>query len=234
MICTEFAAKNHTATQSSFANPCLAGLGAGVAGFDSGFQPVANGSLTFPTFNITVKDTNPIWAYCRQKVPISHCAAGMVFSANAPAVGNTFDQFKANAIKSNGTSTLTGALGDDKDSLQSQVDSLKHTQLILEIVSGVAGAAFLACLGALIFTIMKSRQKRSQYIPTAQSARDFDASHHEEIFSAPAGRESMETLKGYSYGGASGEKGYSDPYDAPSSAVGGGYAAGGRQYRDHE
>jgi plastocyanin len=88
----EFHAKNHTATQSSFQAPCTP-LDAGQ---NSGFNPV-DASLTsgFPTFNVTVKDTNPIWFYCQQS---THCAAGMVFAVNAPATGNTFDAFKQPAM----------------------------------------------------------------------------------------------------------------------------------------
>ncbi|GJJ09525.1 hypothetical protein Clacol_003748 [Clathrus columnatus] len=80
----EFRSKNHTATQSTFANPCLKLNNAttGQTGFDSDFQPVASGSSTFPTFNVTVNDTAPIWFYS-EKNPISHCAAGMVFAINA-------------------------------------------------------------------------------------------------------------------------------------------------------
>lgn len=55
--------------QSSFATPCRSLTStstSGQVGFDSGFMPVADGVTTFPTWNITVNDTTPIWAYCRQ------------------------------------------------------------------------------------------------------------------------------------------------------------------------
>ncbi|KAI9460898.1 hypothetical protein BJY52DRAFT_1185730 [Lactarius psammicola] len=67
-----FNPKNHSVTQSTFASPCAPISG----GFDSGFTPVAVGTTSnFPTFNITVNDTNPIWVYCRQgeNTPASHC-----------------------------------------------------------------------------------------------------------------------------------------------------------------
>ncbi|KII93257.1 hypothetical protein PLICRDRAFT_171036 [Plicaturopsis crispa FD-325 SS-3] len=93
----QFQQKNHTATQSSFANPC--GLKDG--GFDSGFMPVqANVTDGFPTYTITVNDTQPIWVYCKQKTPASHCGAGMVFAVNCGADGtpNSFTNFKNSAL----------------------------------------------------------------------------------------------------------------------------------------
>jgi len=57
-------------------------------------------------FNITVNDTAPIWVYCKQTNPSSHCGAGMVFSVNAVEGGsNSFEAFKANAIRLNGTAS---------------------------------------------------------------------------------------------------------------------------------
>ncbi|KZT61393.1 hypothetical protein CALCODRAFT_464142 [Calocera cornea HHB12733] len=94
---------NHTATQSSFANPCvkLKDTNGNPIGFDSGFMPVAaTQSADFPSYQVMVNDTKPIWVYCRQS---GHCGKGMVFSANAPATGNTFDAFQAMAVQQNGT-----------------------------------------------------------------------------------------------------------------------------------
>ncbi|KAH9923922.1 uncharacterized protein BXZ73DRAFT_103657 [Epithele typhae] len=80
-ITFQFADKNHTATQSSFADPC-APLGAtsasGQVGFDSGFMP-ASAAAVAPVFTVTVNDTAPIWVFCKQTNPKSHCNAGMVF-----------------------------------------------------------------------------------------------------------------------------------------------------------
>ncbi|KAF8515863.1 hypothetical protein JB92DRAFT_3088349 [Gautieria morchelliformis] len=106
-ITFEFRAKNHTISQSSFAAPCrLLGATSGTAGFDSGFTPVAANSTNFPTYTITVNDTNPIWAYCRQTNPSSHCGAGMVFSANAvESSSKNFEAFMALAQQLNGTSS---------------------------------------------------------------------------------------------------------------------------------
>jgi len=75
-----FKAKNHTATQSSFGNPCvpLAQSTPGKVGFDSGF--VAGKDDGTATFDVLVNDTAPIWVYCAQT---GHCGKGMVFSVNA-------------------------------------------------------------------------------------------------------------------------------------------------------
>ncbi|KAF8305551.1 hypothetical protein DL93DRAFT_2172572 [Clavulina sp. PMI_390] len=104
IVMFEFLAKNHTATQSSFANPCqpLAN------GFNSGFQPVASGNLVPNLFNFTVADTAPVWVYCQQTNPTSHCAAGMVFSVNAvESSANNFDAFRAKAMNSTGTGSTS-------------------------------------------------------------------------------------------------------------------------------
>ncbi|KAG8929242.1 hypothetical protein FRC01_004644 [Tulasnella sp. 417] len=85
-----FQFKNHTVTQSSFASPCTPWEG----GFDSGFMPVAMDATEFPVYNVTVETTDPIWIHCQQ---VGHCGMGMVFAANAPEEGNTYDNFLAAA-----------------------------------------------------------------------------------------------------------------------------------------
>lgn len=96
----EFRAKNHTATQSTFAAPCVPGTFNGSAGADSGFAFISPNSTLqagqFPTWTITVNSTAPIWFHCAQTNPKSHCQAGMVFSINANAE-KSFDAFLANA-----------------------------------------------------------------------------------------------------------------------------------------
>lgn len=107
-ITFEFHQKNHTITASSFDAPCRAlalTSSTGQVGFDSGFNPVADGATDFPTYTIRVNDTNPIWAYCRQG---NHCGQGMVFSANAVESGpKNFAAFQALAKQLNGTSSTT-------------------------------------------------------------------------------------------------------------------------------
>lgn len=107
-IVFEFQQKNHTVTQSSFADPCRK-LASG--GFDSGFFPVADNVTTnFPTWSLVVNDTAPIWAYCRQKTPISHCGAEMVFAINPVETSDrNFTAFKNVAKAINGTAAAQNA-----------------------------------------------------------------------------------------------------------------------------
>lgn len=104
-----FGRKNHTVTQSTFANPCSPITDAnGVPnGFFSGYMPVAEGvTQDLPQFWIPVKDTKPIWAFCSQA---NHCQQGMVFAVNAPADPDpkSFNNYKALAT---GGATATPAI----------------------------------------------------------------------------------------------------------------------------
>jgi plastocyanin len=110
----QFQQKNHSVIQSSFPDPCrpLNSLNATAPpGFNSGFHAVdANQTDGFPTWTLTVNDTSPVWAYCGQTAPSSHCGAGMVFSINA--VDNStrdFDAFKSVAESLNGTGSASGS-----------------------------------------------------------------------------------------------------------------------------
>jgi len=104
-----FNPKNHTVTQSTFAAPCTKMAG----GIASGFQPVAANSTQVPAMTITVNDTTPLWFYCGQTNPVSHCSKGMVFAVNAGSETKTFTQFQAaaNATGTNSTSSTTGSSG---------------------------------------------------------------------------------------------------------------------------
>lgn len=116
IVVFQFQQKNHTATQSSFADPCRILTNATtneVVGLDSGFMPV-DASLTdgFPTWNVTVNDTTPLWFYCKQHTPAgaSHCGSGMVFAVNAVAdSARNFTAFQNLAIQLNGTSANTSS-----------------------------------------------------------------------------------------------------------------------------
>lgn len=104
IVSFQFKSKNHTITQSSFADPCRKlefTSTSGQIGFDSGFVPVTADASGFPTYNITVNDTAPVWAYCRQA---NHCGNGMVFAINAVESSNkSFAAFQALAKQINGT-----------------------------------------------------------------------------------------------------------------------------------
>jgi len=110
VIVFEFQQKNHTVTQSSFADPCRKLDANGTTGFDSGFFPVADNTTTFPTWNFTVTDTSPVWAYCRQQTPTSHCGAGMVFAINSDETSaRNFTAFQDVAEAINGTAAAANA-----------------------------------------------------------------------------------------------------------------------------
>ncbi|KAF9446420.1 hypothetical protein P691DRAFT_733288 [Macrolepiota fuliginosa MF-IS2] len=89
-----FNPKNHTVTQSSFAQPCTPLDG----GYDTGFVPVAAGTVDLPVMQLPISQADtPIWFHCKQPVG-NHCGQGMVFAINPPTEGNnTFDAFQAQA-----------------------------------------------------------------------------------------------------------------------------------------
>ncbi|KAF5379923.1 hypothetical protein D9757_007212 [Collybiopsis confluens] len=146
----EFHAKNHTVTQSSFADPCtpLSLSSAGTTSFDSGFMPVSVNATNFPTMTITINDTKPVWAYCRQTVPVSHCESGMVFSVNAvESSANSFEAFKAKAIALNGTSasgsaslSSPSATSTSNSNSGSSIRSIHGAGIVIAAVSTVVGA----------------------------------------------------------------------------------------------
>ncbi|KAF8511556.1 hypothetical protein BU17DRAFT_77499 [Hysterangium stoloniferum] len=117
----------HTVTQATFDTPCVplnVSSNGAKNGFDSGFITVGTNPTALPTFNITVNDTDPIWAYCAVPAIPTHCQAGMVFSINAPTTGaNTFEAFQQLAKHPNGsTTTSTGgssSLGSSSSSTPS-------------------------------------------------------------------------------------------------------------------
>ncbi|KAK7034074.1 hypothetical protein VNI00_012505 [Paramarasmius palmivorus] len=106
----EFRPKNHGVVQSSFSQPCQPlEESTGVVGFNSGLMPVSADATEFPTFRITINDTAPIWGYCPQTQPMSHCGAGMVFSINAVESGpNNFANFVELAKRTAGPPTSSG------------------------------------------------------------------------------------------------------------------------------
>jgi len=122
----DFFPKNHTVTQSSFADPCHPLDG----GFFSGFVPTKE-SPPGTSFTIVVKDTKPIWYYCGQTTG-NHCQAGMVGAINAPTSGNTLEKF-ALLAKNATTSTspsggaVGGVLKSGSNSTSSSSSSISNT-----------------------------------------------------------------------------------------------------------
>lgn len=137
----EFHDKNHTVTQSTFANPCTKGD----SGFDSGFMPVANPAGPFPTWSLTVNDSTPIWAYCRQQVPKGHCGAGMVFAINAVENGpKNFTAFQ-NVAKALGAGTTAGSTvsGDSNTADSNSALSIRLNPVTVTAMISVAVALLL-------------------------------------------------------------------------------------------
>ncbi|KAJ3821061.1 Cupredoxin [Lentinula raphanica] len=145
----EFHQKNHTVTQSSFANPCtpLSASSPGTVSFDSGFMAVSANATTFPTVTIQINDTKPFWAYCRQTTPVSHCESGMVFSVNAVENSNSsFEAFQAKAIALNTTS----ASGSASLSSPSATSNTNGALSIHNLGAGILIAVFSAAVGAFL------------------------------------------------------------------------------------
>ncbi|KAL6707191.1 hypothetical protein ACN47E_004738 [Coniothyrium glycines] len=129
MVVFVFMQKNHTVTQSTFAEPCKKMEG----GMDSGFMPNPEGKEGV-TWNMTVSTTEPLWFYCKQRTG-THCGLGMVFSINAVATGDkTMANFKQLAINQNGTNLQPGAL-------QSVDPNAAAAPTTVTIEAGAGGAA---------------------------------------------------------------------------------------------
>ena len=71
---------NHTVTQSTLDQPCSP-----AGGYDTGFNfnPLNQTGVINQIVPFLVRDSEPAFFFCRQTVPESHCAAGMVFAINA-------------------------------------------------------------------------------------------------------------------------------------------------------
>ncbi|KAL5533264.1 hypothetical protein ACEPAF_5040 [Sanghuangporus sanghuang] len=101
-IAFQFLAKNHTVTQSTFANPCTA------SGVDSGFFPVTANATEVPQWSFTVNNASaPLWFFCAQT---GHCENGMVFAVN-PTAEKTFEAFQATAMSTASNTSNTSATG---------------------------------------------------------------------------------------------------------------------------
>ncbi|KAJ9247496.1 hypothetical protein C8Q69DRAFT_441521 [Paecilomyces variotii] len=103
MVQFNFMSKNHTVTQSSFSEPCVAMEG----GVDSGFMPNADNTVSPPPMMMfQVTSTEPVWMYCRQT---GHCGKGMVFSIN-PTADKSQAAFQAAAMSINGTVSMDSSM----------------------------------------------------------------------------------------------------------------------------
>jgi len=142
-ISFQFQGKNHSVTQSTFADPCTIQT-TPAQGIDSGFQPVAANATELPQWSFTVNNASaPLWFFCAQTNPAVHCHAGMVFSVNAnPTSAKSFAVYQANAI-SLGTvasaSSAVAAATSDVASIASVVTS--GAVSVVGDVTSIAGAA---------------------------------------------------------------------------------------------
>lgn len=102
----QFQGKNHSVTQSTFADPCTIQT-TPATGVSSGFQPVASGATSLPQFSITIQNSSaPLWFFCAQTNPVNHCNMGMVFSVNAnPDSPKSYAAFLASAMSGNGAAS---------------------------------------------------------------------------------------------------------------------------------
>ncbi|KAJ7681594.1 hypothetical protein B0H17DRAFT_1075984 [Mycena rosella] len=159
----------HSVRESSFDAPCTPLQG----GEDSGgAQPVPTGALTFPTWNFTVtNDQTPLWFFCQENRPISHCTAGMVFAVNANSGSQTFLAFQEAAValgspspssplSSTPTSSATDASGTPTQSIAVQPLGEKH--LSAAVIAGLVVAALVVLLlcAAALFVHRRRRMAR--------------------------------------------------------------------------
>ncbi|KAK0201925.1 Cupredoxin [Desarmillaria ectypa] len=101
----QFLAKNHTVTQSTFADPCQK-MTTPSEGVDSGYVPVSNTTTVVPMWSFTVNNASaPLWFYCAQT---GHCAKGMVFAIN-PTANKSFAAFQTAAMASTTNSTSSSS-----------------------------------------------------------------------------------------------------------------------------
>jgi plastocyanin len=101
----EFHALNHTITQSSLDSPCVAR-----SGFDSGFRQYNAADSPDMKVAFTVNSPEPEFFFCRQSMPESHCALGMVFALNA---GDQIEAFWNKVVNIGPLSSLVTSLGPE-------------------------------------------------------------------------------------------------------------------------
>jgi len=148
-IAFQFQGKNHSVTQSTFANPCQIQT-TPAQGIDSGFQFVANTSSTLPQWSFTVDNaTAPLWFFCAQTNPTSHCQKGMVFSVNAnPNSAKSFAVFQQAAM-GNAAAAGGSAAGSAAGAATSAIDSaIGGASAIDSAISGATSAAGAAATDA--------------------------------------------------------------------------------------
>ncbi|KAJ7132930.1 Cupredoxin [Mycena filopes] len=142
VIVFQFLAKNHSVTQSTFATPCAI-MTTPMAGIDSGFQFVDANATQIPQYSFTVNNaTSPLWFYCAQTNPVSHCSKGMVFAVNPPATGKTFSAFQAAAMGGSNATASGSAAGASGTPAPSGA-LMTRASVVGALVAAAAGAITL-------------------------------------------------------------------------------------------
>lgn len=148
VIAFQFQGKNHSVTQSTFANPCAIQT-TPAQGIDSGFQPVAANATELPEWSFTVNNASaPLWFFCAQTNPVVHCNKGMVFSVNAnPDSAKSFAAYMALAM----TDNVGGAAGSAASAATSAIGSAVAGGVgeATSAIAGAVGAATSAAAGAV-------------------------------------------------------------------------------------
>jgi plastocyanin len=152
VVAFTFLNKNHSVTQSTFADPCSI-MTTPAQGIDSGFQPVAANAAMLPQWSFTVNNASaPLWFYCAQTNPANHCHAGMVFSVNANENSpKSFEAYQAAAMSGNAAAAPpSGGSGSAIAGATSAIGSAVAgaTGVIGSAVAGATGAVGSAVAGA--------------------------------------------------------------------------------------
>jgi len=142
----QFVAGNHTATQSTFADPC-ANNTTPMTGIDSGFRPAAANASSLPAYSFAVTNSTPLWFYCRQA---GHCQKGMVFAVN-PTAEATFATFQQTAMSSN---TTTGGSASTSGSATAPAAAKTTTATNGALALGSSAAGIVTTISLLVGLLM--------------------------------------------------------------------------------
>ncbi|KAF5321129.1 hypothetical protein D9619_001685 [Psilocybe cf. subviscida] len=108
VVVFNFTQGNHTATQSTFASPCIPAhfTNETINGFDSSFRDTHNGTAT-TQLSVPIQNNDTIWFF-----DWNTCAVGGVGGINLNSSSDsteTLDGFQRNALRLNGTDSDTSA-----------------------------------------------------------------------------------------------------------------------------
>ncbi|KAJ7496926.1 hypothetical protein FB451DRAFT_1549945 [Mycena latifolia] len=120
-----FTQGNHSATQSTFAVPCVPAhdTNSTINGFDTDLRPAGNGT-SITTFVIVMNPdivNTTLWFYDKSTCGIG--GVGVINAGNVSATLQPIDAFVRNAIRLNGTGTATSASHSATGSSSSGTDS---------------------------------------------------------------------------------------------------------------